>query len=184
MENCNSTENLPRYEGPGPEQQILIAELVPEELTAEMVGTPPPRRRVWLPLGLFVATCASTWYAGDQVFDGKGWIYALAVMTILICHEMGHFVQAWRYGVHASFPFFIPMPISPFGTFGAVIGMSSRITNRRVLFDIGITGPLAGLVPTLVCCVLGIRASHAVSVALQRSSQTVIHWGSRCCCSG
>jgi membrane-associated protease RseP (regulator of RpoE activity) len=79
---------------------------------------------------------------------------------------MGHFVQAWRYGVHASFPFFIPMPFSPFGTFGAVIGMSSRITNRRALFDIGITGPLAGLVPTILCCVLGIRWSHAVPAAL------------------
>ncbi len=157
MEDSNSTENLPRYNWPGPEQGILIAELAPEQLTAEMVGTPPVRRRVWLPLILFVLTCASTWYAGNQAFHGQGWKYAAAVMTILICHEMGHFVQAWRYRVHASFPFFLPMPFSPFGTFGAVIGMSSRITNRRALFDIGITGPLAGLVPTLVCCVLGLH---------------------------
>jgi len=52
------------------------------------------------------------------------------------------------------------MPISPFGTFGAVIAMSPRIRDRRALFDIGITGPLAGLVPTLVCCVVGVQLSH------------------------
>ncbi len=124
------------------------------------------RRRFWLPLGLFIATCLSTWYVG-------GWEFSAALMTILICHEMGHFVQAWRYGVHASFPFFIPMPIGPFGTFGAVIGMSSRITNRRALFDIGITGPLAGLVPTLVCCVVGIVMSRAFPDVILGMSQPV-----------
>jgi membrane-associated protease RseP (regulator of RpoE activity) len=153
MEDNHYSENLPRPEGAGPEQGILIAEFVPEQVTAE-VGGPPRTRRVWLPLLLFVATCYTTYRAG-------GWEFSLALMTILLCHEMGHFVQAWRYGVHASFPFFIPMPIGPFGTFGAVIGMSSRITNRRALFDIGITGPLAGLVPTIICCVVGISMSRA-----------------------
>ncbi len=155
MEDNHYSENLLRHEGAGPEQGILIAELVPEYLPAELVAAPPRRRRFWLPLGLFIATCLSTWYVG-------GWEFSAALMTILICHEMGHFVQAWRYGVHASYPFFIPMPVGPFGTFGAVIGMSSRITNRRALFDIGITGPLAGLVPTIVCCVAGIFMSRAL----------------------
>ncbi len=165
MENTKFSENSPFDEGAGPEPGILIATLVPEELTAEMVTTPPVRRRrVWLPLALFIATCLSTWFVGQWIFEeqGGGWKYAVAVMTILLCHEMGHFLQARRYGVHASFPFFIPMPIPPFGTFGAVIGMSSRMGDRRALFDIGISGPLVGLVPTLLFCVLGIRWSHVL----------------------
>ena len=98
----------------------------------------------------------STVYVGDWEYGEGGWKYAVALMTILICHEMGHFIQARRYGVHSSFPYFIPMPVRPFGTFGAVILMRSRIGDRKALFDIGISGPLAGLVPTLLFCVLGL----------------------------
>ena len=76
--------------------------------------------------------------------------YSVPVMTILVCHEMGHFLQARRYGVYASLPYFIPIPSPPFGTLGAVILMEPRIGGRRALFDIGITGPLAGLAPTLI----------------------------------
>jgi membrane-associated protease RseP (regulator of RpoE activity) len=135
------------------------------------VGARPPvarRRRVRLPVLLFVATCLSTLLAGGDfrisggrvLFDVQsGLIYALSVMTILVCHEAGHFVQAWRYGVPASLPFFLPMPFSPIGTFGAVIGMDARIGDRKALFDIGITGPLAGLVPTIICCVVGLQLS-------------------------
>ena len=81
-------------------------------------------------------------------------------MTILLCHEMGHFLQALRYGVYASLPYFIPMPLTPIGTFGAVIAMEPRQGDRKAVFDIGISGPLAGLVPTLVFLVLGLQWSH------------------------
>ena len=137
-----------------PEEAYIIPTVVEEPHL--QAGTPPPRvlrRRLRLPLLLFIATCLSTFIAG-------GWAYALSIMCILICHEAGHFLQARRYGVYTSFPYFIPMPISPFGTLGAVIAMSPRIRDRRALFDIGITGPLAGLVPTLICCVVGVQLSH------------------------
>ncbi|RMG04547.1 MAG: site-2 protease family protein, partial [Planctomycetota bacterium] len=77
-------------------------------------------------------------------------------MFILLCHEMGHFLQTRRYGVYSSYPIFLPMPFTPIGTLGAVIGMDSRIPDRKALFDIGISGPLAGLVPTLIFTVIGI----------------------------
>ena len=118
-----------------------------------------PRRRWRLPLLLFVATCLSTLLAGGGdtgIVEGwragllMGLRYAVPVMTILVCHEMGHFLQAYRYGVYASFPYFIPMPFPPLGTLGAVIAMEPRVGHRRALFDIGITGPLAGLVPTMI----------------------------------
>jgi membrane-associated protease RseP (regulator of RpoE activity) len=141
-------------------------ESAPEIVQAELVEMSPatpwewqpvrvsrPRRRWRLPLLLFVATCLTTFLVG-------GLEYAVPVMVILICHEMGHFIQAQRYGVYASFPYFIPMPIPPMGTLGAVIAMEPRVGHRRALFDIGITGPLAGLIPTIIFLVIGLQHSY------------------------
>jgi len=142
---------------------------------------PPPPRSVRLPVVLFLLTCASTLLAGSELWLdldywnthgalpadfsllgrlARGLFYAVPAMTILLCHEMGHYLQARRYGVQTSLPLFIPMPIGPIGTLGAVIGMRSHMGDRRALFDIGITGPLAGLVPTLVFLVIGLLLSH------------------------
>ena len=115
-------------------------------------------------LGLFLATIASTYFVGyweHGVWEGA--IYCLSVMTILVCHEAGHFIQAQRYGVRSSLPYFLPMPVPPIGTMGAVIRMSSNIPNRKALFDIGISGPLAGLVPTLIFTVVGLMLSQPVA---------------------
>lgn len=158
------------------------AGIEPEIIRAEVVevlpGAPwewqevrvvrPRRRRRRLPIVLFVATCLSTLYVGGgSVALAEGsleWLgfalrYAVPVMTILLCHEMGHFIQARRYGVYASWPYFIPMPFAPWGTMGAVIVMEPRMGHRRALFDIGITGPLAGLVPTFIFLVVGLQHS-------------------------
>jgi membrane-associated protease RseP (regulator of RpoE activity) len=152
----------------------------PEIIRAEVVEIMPgapwewrevrpvrPRRRWRLHILLFVATCLSTWFVGTGMVEEEGfrgilmglW-YAVPVMTILLCHEMGHFIQAHRYGVYASLPYFIPMPFPPFGTMGAVIAMEPRIGGRRALFDIGISGPLAGMVPTLIFLIIGLHHSH------------------------
>ncbi|MDZ7616127.1 MAG: site-2 protease family protein [Patescibacteria group bacterium] len=161
---------------PGPYAPIL-AEVVSEPASQWPAAGRPGRRWVALPLFLFVATCLSTLLAGggdlgltvaktDGLTAGlwagvaQGMKLALPLMTILIFHEMGHFLQARRYGVYASFPFFIPMPLSPLGTLGAVIAMEPRIGDRKALFDIGITGPLAGLLPTLIFCVVGLHWSE------------------------
>ena len=132
--------------------QWTLLEAIPE--FSVDYSPPPPVRRVWLPVLLFFATCASTLFAGifflGHFDDGwrraiiDGVMYSGAVMTILLCHEMGHFVQAWRYGVHASLPYFIPMPLTHIGTFGVVIGMDPRRGDRKAIFDIGISGPSAG----------------------------------------
>jgi Zn-dependent protease len=89
----------------------------------------------------------------------SGLKYALAVMGILFAHEMGHYLQAKRYKVPATFPFFIPMPISPFGTMGAVILQGSGTADRKSMFDIAISGPLAGLVLAIPILILGIKSS-------------------------
>ena len=128
-----------------------------------------------LPLVLFVLTCGSTffagatgWMPGELFFDGfadpagpyfqlparvsilehwrDGVIYMGCVLAILLTHEMGHFVMTVIYGVRATWPLFIPFPISPIGTMGAVIAMDGSKADRKEIFDIGLAGPLAGLV--------------------------------------
>lgn len=89
----------------------------------------------------------------------QGLAYSVPLMTILTCHELGHFLQTRSYRIRSSLPYFIPMPFGPFGTLGAVIAMDDRIPNTRALFDIGISGPLAGLIPTLIFLYFGIKWS-------------------------
>lgn len=79
----------------------------------------------------------------------NGFTYATAVLAILAAHEMGHYLQARRYGVPATLPLFIPMPLSPIGTMGAVIVQEPGVADRKSLFDIAISGPLAGLIVAL-----------------------------------
>jgi len=71
--------------------------------------------------------------------------FSLTLLTILLAHEFGHYLTARYYLVDATLPFFIPFP-SLIGTMGAFIKIRSAILSKRVLFDIGIAGPLAGFV--------------------------------------
>jgi len=89
-----------------------------------------------------------------------GWPFALSMMGILFTHEMGHYLACRYYKVPATLPFFIPAPfISPFGTLGAFIAMRGIPKNKRVLFDVGVAGPLAGLVVTVPVLLYGLSIS-------------------------
>jgi Zn-dependent protease len=131
------------------------------------------RRRIKLPLFLFLLTCLSTFWAGaggwyaapDAMLIRRvivshwqdGLIYMACILAILLTHEMGHFLATLRYGIPASLPFFIPFPISPVGTMGAVIGMDGRRADRKQMFDIGLAGPLAGLAVAIPILLVGIH---------------------------
>lgn len=140
----------------------------------------PRRRRVGLPVFLFLATCASTFLAGATEWQPgialqipgfaeklirenwqNGLIYMAAVIGILLTHEMGHFLQAVRYHVPASLPYFIPLPVMMTGTMGAVIGMEGSRADRKQLFDIGISGPLAGLAVAIPIVIWGVLTGEA-----------------------
>jgi membrane-associated protease RseP (regulator of RpoE activity) len=85
----------------------------------------------------------------------SGLSFSTALLTILMAHEMGHYLACRYYGVRATLPFFIPGPPIT-GTFGAFIKMKSPIPSRRALFDIGLAGPLAGFVALLPIAVGGL----------------------------
>ncbi|MFW6384914.1 MAG: site-2 protease family protein [Halodesulfurarchaeum sp.] len=81
--------------------------------------------------------------------------FTLAVMGVLGTHELGHYVMSRYHRVDATLPYFIPFP-TIIGTMGAVIKMRGQIPDRKALFDIGVAGPLAGLVATVVVTVIGL----------------------------
>ncbi len=83
-----------------------------------------------------------------------GWIFAIPLMTILLCHEFGHYLLARRHRVEVSPPYFIPFP-NLIGTMGAFISIRSPLHNRRMLLDIGAAGPLAGFIPSVIALAFG-----------------------------
>lgn len=89
----------------------------------------------------------------------EGWPYALSLMLILGAHELGHYFMARRYRVNATLPYFIPMPFGLFGTLGAFIMLRGAIKNRKVLFDVGAAGPLAGLIFAIPILIIGLATS-------------------------
>ncbi|MDD3847060.1 MAG: site-2 protease family protein [Syntrophorhabdaceae bacterium] len=113
---------------------------------------------VFLHILLFLMTIASTILVG-------GFLYSFAIMTILLCHELGHYFMSRHYGIPSTLPYFIPLPLPPFGTFGALIKMKGVIINRNALFDVGVAGPLCGFVVALPFIVAGIKMSTVMPVA-------------------
>jgi membrane-associated protease RseP (regulator of RpoE activity) len=152
-----------------------------------------PSPRMWRISGLlFGLTCLSTFYIGARHYNGvvpaeffwqavfadgpqaqffqramlrSGLLYAGPLMATLLFHEFGHYLQARRYHVPAMPPMFIPMPFFPFGTMGAVIVQSPRHADRKAMFDIAISGPLAGLLVALPVAWLGILESKVKTIA-------------------
>jgi membrane-associated protease RseP (regulator of RpoE activity) len=84
--------------------------------------------------------------------------FSLTLMLILLAHEMGHYLTCRRYGIDASLPYFLPAP-TLIGTFGAFIRIRSPIYTKRALFDIGISGPLAGFAVLLPMLAIGVANS-------------------------
>ena len=116
-----------------------------------------PRKLLFHLFLLGLTALTTTFAVGLFWLDGlgQGVIYAFTVLTILAAHEMGHYIACRWYGVDATLPYFIPVPLPPIGTFGAFIKMRSPILTRRALFDIGIAGPLAGYVFAIPAAIIG-----------------------------
>ncbi|MDD5306199.1 MAG: site-2 protease family protein [Deltaproteobacteria bacterium] len=131
------------------------------------MAEPVRRRNPALHAVLFALTLLSTFFAGGAYSAASTWGEAVrnglmhmgALMAILACHEAGHYVMARRNRVDVSLPYFIPFPVSLFGTLGAVIVMRGRIRSRDALMEIGAAGPLAGVAVALPVLLAGLRLS-------------------------
>jgi membrane-associated protease RseP (regulator of RpoE activity) len=94
-----------------------------------------------------------------------GLSFSIPVMLILGTHEMGHFLMCRKYGVPATYPYFLPSPLG-FGTFGALIRIKAPIRDKRILLDVGAAGPLAGFIVTLPFLLYGVARPRPSTTAL------------------
>jgi membrane-associated protease RseP (regulator of RpoE activity) len=157
----------------------------PVDTAPETLLPPPPPgpgtlgalRPPLLNVLLFCLTFASAFTAGSMLNDTQlpeptrsemlrhGMGFSLALIFIMLCHEMGHFFLARRHTVDATWPFFIPAPLlSVIGTLGAVIRLRSLPRTRRALIDIGAAGPLFGFIVTIPVLALGLHWSTRVPI--------------------
>jgi membrane-associated protease RseP (regulator of RpoE activity) len=140
--------------------------------------------RVWLHTLLFLLTLGTTTLVGTGhylawqadytnvagapgsalVLLAHGLWYSVTVLAILGCHELGHYFACRYYDVDASRPYFIPAPFILTGTFGAVIRIREPIPQKKMLFDIGIAGPIAGFAVAVPALFIGIAMSHVARV--------------------
>lgn len=148
-----------------------------ETQTAQKPLSRPGLALALLLVTLFTTTAAGAYLAGVEeaqlqtspLLILQGLPYALALLAILGCHEMGHYLMARRYNMRATLPYFIPVPLF-LGTFGAFIQLKSPVPNRRALFDVGIAGPLAGLVVALPLLIWGLSQSTVVPIPPEGAS--------------
>ena len=128
----------------------------------------PKKEKYWLNVLLILFTILSTIMAGT-LWSGKdytdlnnwhlGLTYSILIMLFLSAHEFGHYFAARYHKVKSSLPFFIPMPfveLNFFGTFGALIKTRTPIMSKKALFDIGVSGPLAGFFASTVFLIYGL----------------------------
>ena len=141
----------------------------------------PKPTRISVNIILFILTVLSVMIAGAQP-EGPippdavgqmwallksmltGWPFALSLLGILLAHELGHYFMSRHHKTPATLPYFIPLPFSPLGTMGAAIIMQGTPKNKRVLFDIGVAGPLAGMVIAIPVLFIGLALSSLSTI--------------------
>lgn len=141
--------------------------------------------RPGLALALLVATLISTTIVGaiasglapETLFSPpwnflRGLPYALGLSAILAAHELGRYVAARRHQLKTTLPYFIPVPFV-LGTFGAFVQLKGPVPNRKSLFDVAISGPLAGLAIALPLLIWGLTHSEIVPFPLPVEGETV-----------
>ena len=117
------------------------------------------RERRYINLVLFIVTFFTTGFTASFLYGmdlNYSIQYSVSLLLILTAHEMGHYYYAFRHKIYATLPYFLPLPLfSPIGTLGAFIRIKSPIPDKRALFDVGIAGPIAGFVISLIVLVIG-----------------------------
>jgi len=156
-------------------------------------------KSIWINIILLIATIITTMITGSLLYIGVsdlqsleniwsvlypenllfGTIYfSFPLLSILFIHEMGHYFTSKKHGIHTSLPFFLPIPpILPgfnIGTFGALISSHDPMPNKKALFDVGISGPLAGFIVAIPVTVIGLITSDLVAVDSISAGETIL----------
>lgn len=161
-----------------PKGLMPLFRLEDDRQVVEIIKSPPQPKpsNPWVNLLLFILTILSVILTGALISDPaplpsrpvefaaalfiRGWPFAASILAILGAHEFGHYIAGRLHKTMVSLPYFLPFPFSAFGTLGAFINMKEPPRNRRVLLDISIAGPLAGLVVAIPVLLIGLSLSR------------------------
>jgi membrane-associated protease RseP (regulator of RpoE activity) len=156
-------------------------------------------RPIWINITLLIATIITTVLTGSIMYLGYSdlWnitnkievinpinllygaaLFALPLMSILFIHEMGHYFISKKHGIKTSLPFFMPIPpIVPgfnIGTFGALISSGDPMPNKKALFDVGFSGPLAGFIIAIPVTIIGLATSEIIQISEVMAGETIL----------
>ena len=144
----------------------------------------PKESNPWTNLVMFILTLASVSFVGGSLFASyngtpfeleaatllqflwSGWPFAAGLLGILLAHEFGHYIAGRLHKAAVTLPYFLPLPLPPFGTLGAFIQLRRPPKNKRQLLDIGISGPLTGLVIAIPVLLYGLSLSEVSELPL------------------
>ncbi len=157
------------------------------------------QKPVWINLILLIATIITTLLTGSLLQLGYGDLqsvpnlldvfqpqnllagalfFSLPLISILFVHEMGHYFFSRKHQLQTSLPFFIPVPpILPgfnIGTFGALISSGDPMPDKKTLFDVGISGPIAGFIVAVPVTIIGLLTSNIVSISAIQTGETIL----------
>lgn len=187
---------MPNHDSP----EVIAPTEIFAPASAPVVWVTRPRHRYWVHILLLALTCFTTLVVGarlqwnyehglpsfplDESIFPVLWAlrgghlllgipFSVTLMSILLAHELGHYLYCLRYRVAATLPFFIPFP-TLIGTLGAFIRIRSPLRSRSILFDIGIAGPIAGFLVALPVLVFTLGNAH---VSVRGSAPPYIQLG-------
>lgn len=151
----------------------------------------PTPSNPWINLLLFVLTVLSVLYTGASYelqggtpksileFLVTGIPYTVSLLGILLAHEFGHYLAARFHKLSVTLPYFIPLPfIGILGTMGAAIRLKEPPKNKRVLLDVGIAGPLAGLAVAIPVTLYGLSQSPVHALPADASQGLILEGNS------
>ena len=135
-----------------------------------------PKNSHRLHIILFLSTFLTTTVVGALFMAGKnpftsvsgfmsGLPFSLTLLGILGVHEFAHYFSARYWKINVTLPYFIPLPLPPIGTMGAVIRMKSSLPNRKALVDVGSSGPIAGFIVAVIASAVGLSLSEISMVS-------------------
>ena len=127
--------------------------------------------RIQIPLILFILVIITVsidgWYRSIEFGVNNPFnstlLYVAGLLGIIGIHELGHKIAAAKHNMYSSLPYFIPgIPVIALPTFGALIISKEPLVNRDALFDLGISGPIAGLLVTIIVAIQGASTSKFI----------------------
>ena len=160
----------------------------PSEYSYEWVPRQRFQHKWWKHIVLFLLTLITTTLVGAERYayfladfgraavTGTDWTliagglwYSGIVLLILGAHEMGHYLACRYYNLDATLPYFLPLWFGfvgfiQSGTLGAVIRIREPFPTRRILFDVGVAGPIAGFLIVLPTIFIGMALSSMTTL--------------------